>query len=162
VIAGEEVAVHLDGTEEMIVEEEVALEGIEEIQTVGMIEGEEVVVVHATIVTDLDTLLEIAQRAGVMTAEEEEVLEEIVVVEEVEAEHATTATKKDTWQETVPMGTEGIEEGDNFQSNSNKQIRSKLDLVTTYRQRNEIYLLSHRGNTPIGLFCCEIEKTMII
>jgi len=161
VIAGEEVAVHLDGTEEMIVEEEVALEGIEEIQTVGMIEGE-VVVVHATIVTDLDTLLEIAQRAGVMTAEEEEVLEEIVVIEEVEAEHATTATKKDTWQETVPMETEGIEEGDNFQSNSNKQIRSKLDLVTTYRQRNEIYLLSHRGNTPIGLFCCEIEKTMII
>jgi len=161
VIAGEEVAVHLDGTEEMIVAEEVALEGIEEIQTVGMIEGE-VVVVHATIVTDLDTLLEIAQRAGVMTAEEEEVLEEIVVIEEVEAEHATTATKKDTWQETVPMGTEGIEEGDNFQSNSNKQIRSKLDLVTTYRQRNEIYLLSHRGNTPIGLFCCEIEKTMII
>jgi len=161
VIAGEEVAVHLDGTEEMIVAEEVALEGIEEIQTVGMIEGE-VVVVHATIVTDLDTLLEIAQRAGVMTAEEEEVLEEIVVIEEVEAEHATTATKKDTWQETVPMETEGIEEGDNFQSNSNKQIRSKLDLVTTYRQRNEIYLLSHRGNTPIGLFCCEIEKTMII
>ena len=160
-IAGEEVAVHLDGTEEMIVAEEVALEGIEEIQTVGMIEGE-VVVVHATIVTDLDTLLEIAQRAGVMTAEEEEVLEEIVVIEEVEAEHATTATKKDTWQETVPMETEGIEEGDNFQSNSNKQIRSKFDLVTTYRQRNEIYLLSHRGNTPIGLFCCEIEKTMII
>ena len=160
-IAGEEVAVHLDGTEEMIVAEEVALEGIEEIQTVGMIEGE-VVVVHATIVTDLDTLLEIAQRAGVMTAEEEEVLEEIEVIEEVEAEHATTATKKDTWQETVPMETEGIEEGDNFQSNSNKQIRSKLDLVTTYRQRNEIYLLSHRGNTPIGLFCCEIEKTMII
>jgi len=151
VIAGEEVAVHLDEIEEMIVEEEVALEGIEETQTVGMIEGE-VVVVRATIATDLDTLLEIAQRAGVMTAEEEEVLEEIVVVEEVEAEHATTATKKDTWQETVPMGTEGTEEGDNFQSNSNKQIRSKLDLVTTYRQRNEIYLLSHRGNTPIGLF----------
>jgi len=161
VIAGEEVAVHLDEIEEMIVEEEVALEGIEEIQTVGMIEGE-VAVVRATTATDLDTLLEIAQKAGVMTAEGEEALEEIVVVEEVEAEHATTATKKDTWQGTVPMGTEGIEEGDNFQSNSNKQIRSKLDLVTTYRQRNEIYLLSHRGNTPIGLFCCEIEKTMII
>jgi len=161
VIAGEEVAVHLDEIEEMIVEEEVALEGIEEIQTVGMIEGE-VAVVRATTATDLDTLLEIAQRAGVMTAEEEEALEEIVVVEEVEAEHATTAIKKDTWQGTVPMGTEGIEEGDNFQSNSKKQIRSKLDLVTTYRQRNKIHLLSHRGNTPIEIFCCEIEKTMII
>merc|ERR1719150_2361900 len=103
----------------MIVEEEVALEEIEEIQTVGMVD------------------------------------------EEVEAVHATTATKKDTWQETVPMGIEGTEEGDNFQSNSNKQIRTKLDLVTTYRQRNEIYLLSRRGNTPIGLFC-KIEKTMII
>merc|ERR1719225_1720640 len=145
----------------MTVEEEVALEGIEEIQTVGMIEGEEAVV-HATTVTDLDTLLEIAQRAGVMTAEGEEALGEIVVIEEVEAEHATTATKKDTWQETVPMGTEGIEEGDKFQSNSNKQIRSKLDLVTTHRQRNEIYLLSHRWNIRIGLYCCEIEKTMII
>jgi len=151
VIAGEVVAVHLEGTEEMTVEEEVALEGIEEIQTEGMI-VEEVVVVHATIVTDLDTLLEIVLRAGVMTAEEEEVLEEIVVVEEVVAEHATTATKKDTWQETVPMGIEEIEEGDSFLSNSNKQIRTKLDLVTTHRQRNEIYLLSHRGNTPIGLF----------
>ena len=160
-IAGEEVAVHLDGTEEMTVEEEVALEGIEEIQTVGMIEGE-VAVERATTATDLDTLLEIAQRAGVMTAEGEEALEEIVVVEGVEAEHATTATKKDTWQETVPMGIEGTEEGDNFLPNSNKQIRTKLDLVTTYRQRNKIYLLSHRGNTPIGLFCCEIEKTMII
>jgi len=151
VIAGEEVAVHLDEIEEMIVEEEVALEGIEEIQTVGMIEGE-VAVVRATTATDLDTLLEIAQKAGVMTAEGEEALEEIVVVEEVEAEHATTATKKDTWQETVPMGIEGTEEGDNFQSNSNKQIRTKLDLVTTYRQRNEIYWLFHRWNIPIGLF----------
>lgn len=150
-IAGEEVAVHLDEIEEMIVEEEVALEGIEEIQTVGMIEGE-VAVVRATTATDLDTLLEIAQKAGVMTAEGEEALEEIVVVEEVEAEHATTATKKDTWQETVPMGIEGTEEGDNFQSNSNKQIRTKLDLVTTYRQRNEIYWLFHRWNIPIGLF----------
>ena len=127
------------------------MEGIEEIQTVEMIVGE-VAVVRATIATDLDTLLEIAQKADVMTAEEEEVLEEIVVVEEVEAEHATTATKKVTWQETVPMGIEGIEEGDNFQSNSNKQIRTKLDLDTTYRQRIEIFLLSHRGNITIGPF----------
>merc|ERR1719422_8184 len=137
----------VEETEEMTVEEAVALEGIEEIQTEGMIVEEEVVV-HATIVTDLDTLQEIVLRAGEMTAEEEEVLEEIVAVEEVEAEHATTATKKDTWQETVPMGIEETEEGDSFLSKLNKQIRTKLDLVTTHRQRNEIYLLSHRGDTP--------------
>ena len=107
---------HLEEIEEMIGGEEVASEGIEEIQTVGMIAEEEVAVVHAILATDLDTLLEIALTVEEMIAgeEAEEALEGIeVAVVEVD-ELATIVTGKDIWQETVQMVIGEIEEEDNF------------------------------------------------
>jgi len=109
------VADHLVEIEGMIAEEEVASEGIGEIQTVGMIaEEEEEAEEHATLATDLDTLLEIALMAEEMIVGEEVALEGIEVAEVEVAELATIVTEKDIWQETVQKEIGEIEEEDNF------------------------------------------------
>ena len=105
--------VEIEGT---TAEEEVASEGIGEIQTVEMIVEEEAEeeVEHATLATDLDTLLEIALMAEEMIVGEEVALEGIEVAAVEVAELATIVTEKDIWQETVQKVIGEIEEEDNF------------------------------------------------
>jgi len=103
------VAGHLEETAETGVAED--SEEIVEILTEEMT-GEEAVAERATIAIGLDTWQGIApNKIAEETAEEEvDLVAEVVA----EAEHAITATEKDTWPEIAQKETEGIEEDDNF------------------------------------------------